>query len=240
MAGRVSPAFPQGGIGPPPPLPLTLPVWLFLTGAVLVLSLAVPGEGAGRTLSLRGFVGRVLGTEAMTGEGTDSPKGTTLRVASALRRLTYLDKETSIWLDRRTPTNCAWGFQQCLLVARQARSRGRGCALHLALLQLLLLAVLRQQARTPQPAGPEWADGPRVVPAGLCSSRGSPAAPLSPWFSLRLNSPARQHGPFRGAQLAPHALLNAAAEKPAPCTQEKCPYTSAGIVTARKDHTLRV
>lgn len=28
-----------------------------------------------------------------------------------------LVKETLIWLDRWTPTNCVWGFQQSLLVA---------------------------------------------------------------------------------------------------------------------------
>lgn len=44
VAGGVSPAFPQGRVGAPPP-PVALPVRLLLAGAVLVLSLTVPREG---------------------------------------------------------------------------------------------------------------------------------------------------------------------------------------------------
>lgn len=73
MAGRVSPAFPQGGIGAAPPLPLPLPVRLLLAGAVLVLPLAVPAEGQHGDCHYRAF-GGVRDGEETTYEGTDEQR----------------------------------------------------------------------------------------------------------------------------------------------------------------------
>jgi len=151
--------------------------------------LTVSGEGTDGNCHCWVFVGWVWDVEATTHEGTgegrmlhskrDHSKQSAL-VASAVRTLTQLDRETLIWLDRWTPTNCVGGglgsvswWPHAAELRQLPCTRVCGCTPYLALLKLPVLAVLREQARTTPAAGPTSAEGPQYPcrAAQLCTAR---------------------------------------------------------------------
>ena len=150
-------------------------------------------------------------THEGTGEGRmlhskrDHSKQSAL-VASAVRTLTQLDRETLVWLDRWTPTNCVWGgSRQCLLVA--PRCRAKTASMYPCLwMHSVFSSTKTARAGCAAGAGknntssrPHVSGGPPVSLQGCAALHRAPGGvPELLWLSLLLNSRTRQHRPFHG------------------------------------------